>query len=123
MDLLRSSVTIFCDQLKDVRYVVPNLLILLQGPVPASSLKPVKLNRWPQGAILSKAGHFVAVNISTFNGDFPLDKAALISRYRQVIEVIETIDTPFSETARVEVLTCVREMCKNLVRLWRMRQR
>ena len=44
MDLLQSSVNLFCEQLKDVRYVVPNLPVLLEGPVPASSLKLVRLN-------------------------------------------------------------------------------
>ena len=115
MDCLQSSVKLFTEQLKDIRYVVPNLHVLLQGPIPASSLKLVKLNEWPQDATLSlsKAGHFVAVDLHNFN-DFPLDKGTFISRYR---EVVEKIDAPFAEMVRVEALTCVREMCKNLMRL------
>ena len=115
MDLLQSSVNLFSEHLKDIRYVVPNLPVLLEGPVPASSLKLVRLNGWPQGAIatLSKAGHFVAIDVDSFNQDFPLDKAALVSRYRKLLE---TVDTPFAETVRIEVLTCVRAMCKSLIR-------
>ena len=113
MDLLRSSVNLFSEQLKDMRYVVPNLPVLLEGPVPASSLKLVRLNGWPEGATLSKSSHFVAIDVDSFNQDFPLDKAALLSHYRKVLE---TVDTPFAETVRIEALTCVKAMCKSLIR-------
>ena len=55
----------------------------------------------------------MAIDVDSFNQDFPLDKAALVSRYRKVLE---TVDTPFAETVQIEVLTCVREMCKSLIR-------
>jgi len=83
------------------------------GPIAASSLKLVKIDRWPQkSAILSKTGHFVAIEMDNVGQNFPLDKQTFICRYQQVMK---TIDAQRAEAIRIEALTCVRDIYKYLV--------
>ena len=83
------------------------------GPIAASSLKLLKIDRWPQrSAILSKTGHFVAIDMDNVGQNFFLDKQTLICRY---LQVMKTIDARRAEAIRIEVLTCVRDICKYLV--------
>ena len=116
MDFLQGSLNLFCKELENLTYVVPNVPVLLQGPLPASSLKLVKLSQWPSGVnvTLNEAGHFVATDINNFDGDFPLEKATLASWYK---EIMKGVDSTFAESVRIEVLTCVREIYKNLMKL------
>ena len=83
-------------------------------PVPASSLRLISLDNLPKaGPPPSKGGHFFTVNLDTFK-KFPLDKEILVRQYRRLLE--RTIDdVQFYETVRVEVLTCIRDVCSNLM--------
>ena len=71
------------------------------GPIAASSLKLVKIDRWPQRqAILSETGHFIAIDMENIGQDFPLDKQTLVCRYQQVMKII---DARRAESIRIEV--------------------
>ena len=96
-----------------VFYVVPNLPAMI-GPIPTSSLKLATLDKWPElpedsNPVVSK-GHFVAVKLDNIN-NFPLNKGMLTSWYEKIINKLQH---RFTEMVRVEVLTCARDMFKNM---------
>ena len=80
------------------------------GPLPASSLKLTSLDKWPEGTPGSKPGHFVAVNLENIT-IFPLNKGTPISLYERIIK---RMANQFTEIARIEALTCTRDIFKNI---------
>ena len=95
-----------------MQYVVPNLRSLVE-PIPASSLKLTTLDKWREAGNphSSKAGHFLAVHLDKIT-NFPIDKKTLVRQYEEMVERMH-LDRPYAETVRIEVLTCIRDMCKN----------
>ena len=89
-------------------------------PIRASSLRLMILDEWPEtstktkGIPVSKAGNFVAVDIDKLTCGFPISASSLETHYKQVIS---SVDKSFDKKVRLEVLTCVRNVCENLILL------
>lgn len=97
MNFLQGSVNLFYEVCKNMYYVAPNLHSMVQ-PIPASSLKLLALNKWPESsASLTKAGNFVALHLDKFGDDFPVNKNNFLRCYKQIME---RLDTPFAENIR-----------------------
>ena len=113
MDALKKSKTLFSQACQLIFYVVPNLCADIR-PMPASSLKLTTLDNWPEDGKLASKGHFVAVELDKIKS-FPLKKSILTSWYEKTIEELAMgKHHQFTEMVRVEVLTCARDMFKNI---------
>ena len=109
MDVLQESIGMFSEVCQQI-YVVPNLPAMI-GPIPASSLRLSTLDKWPEGShlVVSK-GHFVAVKLENIN-NFPLNKGMVTSWYEKIVNKPQR---QFAEMVRVEVLTCAKDVFKNM---------
>ena len=110
MDVLKESIGMFSEACQRIFYVAPNLPAMI-GPVPASSLRLSTLDKWPEGSHLDMSkGHFAAVKLDNIN-DFPLNKGMVTSWYEKIVKEPHR---QFAEMVRVEVLTCAKDVFKNL---------
>lgn len=111
MNFLQGSFDSFSEACSSMQYVVPNLHSLIQ-PIPASSLKLTTLDEWPESnPLISKVGHFLAVHLHKI-ANFPIDKKTLVRQYEKMVERMH-MDSLYAEMVHIEVLTCIRDMCKN----------
>ena len=111
MDVLQKSKSVFSQAYQQIFYVVPNLSADIR-PTPASSLKLATLDNWPEDRKLVSKGHFVAVKLDNIN-NFPLNNSILTNWYEKTIEKLH-VQRQFTEMVHVEVLTCARDMFKNI---------
>ena len=117
MDFLQGSLDLFCEACSSMHYVVPNLQSMVM-PIPASLLKLTTLDEWPEdiqeGAplFIKVVGHFVTIHLDKIT-NFPIDKKILTRQYKEMMERMH-INSQYTEMVRIEVLMCIRDMCKNL---------
>ena len=72
----------FFEMCKDLHFVVPNLPAMVE-PTPASALKLITLDEWPDQIPLANAGYFVVIHVDKFERNFPLTLENTINKLRR----------------------------------------
>ena len=86
----------------------------MNEPTRASALKMTILDEWPgkTNSKISKAGNFIAIDTEKLMSNFPISESNLMSHYKQVLS---SVDKSFYQKVQVEVLTCMRNVCENIM--------